>query len=85
MDALMGNDLDQLAQVVAGVLHGERPDGGNKPGSHPVVPAAGKDGGGMPNQHLKPKGEQDPAQMDSERMKQSGASRKKIIYLGSFV
>lgn len=74
VDALMGNDLEQLAQVIAGALHEERPDVGKKPGPDPVVPVAGKDGGGNQNQDPKSNGAKDPTQKDSERMKQKGAS-----------
>lgn len=73
VDALMGNELDQLAQVIAGALHEHRPQVGPKPGPNPV-PAGGKDGSRSPDQDLKSKAEQDPSQSHSERMKESGAS-----------
>lgn len=72
MDSLMGSDLDQLAQVIAGALHEERPDVGKKPGPDPVVPAGGKNGGGNQNQDLKSNRVQDPTRKDSERMKEKG-------------
>lgn len=72
MDALMGSDLDQLAQVIAGALHEQRPEVGKTPGPDPVVPAGGKNDGGNQNQDLESNRVQDPTQKDSERMKQKG-------------
>lgn len=73
MDAFAGNDLDQLAQVIAGALHQERPDVGTKPGPDPaVVAGGGRGGGGNQDQNLESNRVQDPTQNDSERMKQEG-------------
>lgn len=67
MDALMGNDLERLVQVVAGALHQE------EPGPNPIVPAGAKEAGGNQNQDLKSNRVQEPPQKNSERMKQEGA------------
>lgn len=69
----MGNDLERLAQVIAGAMHEERPDVGTKLGPDPAVPAGGRQGGGEQAQDLKPNRVQDPVQKASERLKQKGA------------
>lgn len=68
----MGNDLEQLAQVMAEAMQEERPNVGTQPG--PAVPAGGKVGGGNQDQGLKSNRVQDLIPKDSERMKQKGAS-----------
>lgn len=84
MDALMGHDLEQLAQVLVGALRQEQPGVGKTPGPHSIVPAGGRDGGGNQNPDLKAKGVQDPTQKDSERMKQTGGSLEAIYIYERF-
>lgn len=72
MDSLMGNDLEQLAQVIAEAMQEERPNVGTQPA--PAVPTGGKEGGRNQDQDLKSNRVQDLIQEDSERMKQKGAS-----------
>lgn len=70
MDSLMGNNLEQLAQVIAEVMQEEQPNVETQPA--PAVPARGKEGGGNQDQDLKSNRVQDLIQEDSERMKQKG-------------
>lgn len=68
----MGNDLEQLAQVIAAAMQEERPNVGTQPA--PAVPVGGKEGGGKQDQDLKSNPAQGLIQEDSERMKQKGGS-----------
>ncbi|XP_029698335.1 receptor-type tyrosine-protein phosphatase N2 isoform X2 [Takifugu rubripes] len=70
MDSLMGNNLEQLAQVIAEVMQEEQPNVETQPA--PAIPARGKEGGGNQDQDLKSNRVQDLIQEDSERMKQKG-------------
>lgn len=79
MDSLMGNDLEQLAQVIAEAMQEERPNVGTQPAA--AIAAGGKEGGGNRDQDLTSNRVQDLIQEDSERMKHKGASVREGVGL----
>ncbi|XP_060921136.1 receptor-type tyrosine-protein phosphatase N2-like [Labrus mixtus] len=78
MEALMGDDLDQLAQVLTGRLHEERPVVVVRPGPGAAELKGGKDGNGEPaaamnqDQDLKADKGLELKQKDAAIMKQPG-------------
>lgn len=69
-DASAGNDLERLAQVIAGALQEEGPRVGTKTGPLPAVQGVGGNQDQDPESNRVP----DPTQKASERMKEKGAS-----------
>lgn len=82
MEALMGKDLDKLAEVITEALQEERPMVGAKPRPGAAVSTGDNEGNREPlaamqlnrDQDLKSNKGQDPNQKERERMKQKGVT-----------